>query len=171
MLAAVPDHETADRRFVIHPNRSLSWRGNWLFIALVSVVLLTVALGSALAGVWLIAPFAGLELLLVMGVLYALRRRGRRTEIIDVSRPAVTISVARKRLEHRIRLPRDQSRVILSPSSRRGHPSRLFVTARDMGVEVGRCLGEQERRGLAVALRAAIHPAAGPVGRDDHGAG
>jgi uncharacterized membrane protein len=156
MLAA-PGPDVVDRRFVINPNRSLSWRGNCLFIALVSVVLFAVALGFALAGLWLVAPFAGLELLAVVAVFYVLHRRARLTEIIEISRPSVTISVARERLERRTRLPRNQSRVILSPSARRGHPSRLFISSRDLGVEVGRCLAEEERQGLAAALRAAVH--------------
>lgn len=165
MLAAAPDPDSADRRFVIHPNRSLSWRGNCLFIVLITLVLSMIAAGFALAGLWLVAPFAGIELLVVAGVLYMLHRRGRRTEVIEVTAPAVTISVARDRLERRIRLPRSQSRVILSPSGRRGHPSRLFIAARDLGVEVGECLREEERRGLAAALRAAIHTPVAPVSR------
>ena len=161
MSAAAPDPDAVDRRFVVHPNRSLSWRGNCLFIALVTAVLFLVALGFGLAGLWMIAPFAGLELLVVAAALYALHRRARRTEVIDVSAPSEKISVVRDLLEWSTTLPLRQSRVILSPSARRGHPSRLFISSRDMGIEVARCLGEEERQGLAAALRAAIHAPAG----------
>ena len=163
MLAAVPGPGTVDRRFVISPNRSLSWRGNCLFIALVSAVLFTIALGFALVGLWMVAPFAGLELLAVVAAFHFLRHRGAVTEIVEVSDPFVTVSVARERLERSSRLPRNQSRVILNPPPVRGHPSRLFISSRDLGIELGRCLGEEERRSLAAALRAAIHRPADPA--------
>jgi uncharacterized membrane protein len=163
MLAAAPDPDDVDRRFVVSPNRSLSWQGNCLFIALVGLVLFLVASGFVLAGLWVVAPFAGLELLAVGIALHAVHRRGRRTEIIDVSAPSVIISVAGSRPERRFRLPRGQSRVILNAAARQGHPSRLFISSPDLGVEIGRCLGEEERQGLAAALRAAIHALPGSL--------
>ena len=57
---------TADRlksdnsfRVSITPNRSISWRGNLLFVFLVSVPLTIIALGFLYAGAPIILPFAG----------------------------------------------------------------------------------------------------------------
>jgi uncharacterized membrane protein len=48
---------------VVKPNNSLSPRGLvWLFMSIVAITM-TVALGVALAGAWLVLPFAGFEIL------------------------------------------------------------------------------------------------------------
>ena len=148
--------------FVIQPNRSLGERGAWLLVILMTLVLGLIAAGFALMGLWLVAPFAGLELLVLLGVFWTLQRRTARTEIVDVTALAVIVTVARRQIEQRTWLPRTQSRVILNAPGRRGHASRLFITSRDLGIEVGACLGEEERTGLAGALRSAIH---GQVGQ------
>jgi uncharacterized membrane protein len=124
---------------------------------LMALVLGLVALGFSLVGLWLVAPFAGLELLVLLGVFWTLQRRTARTEIVDVTALAVIVTVARRHIEQRTWLPRTQSRVILNAPGRRGHASRLFITSRDLGIEVGASLGEEERVGLAGALRSAIH--------------
>ncbi|MFZ3087369.1 MAG: DUF2244 domain-containing protein [Methylotenera sp.] len=48
---------------VVKPNNSLSPRGlMWLFMSIVAITM-TVALGVALTGAWLVLPFAGFEIL------------------------------------------------------------------------------------------------------------
>lgn len=151
------ERKSGEQCFVIQPNRSLGVRGAWLFVMLMTLILGIIATGFALMGLWLVAPFAGLELLALLGVFWMLQRRTARTEIVDVTALAVIVTVARRHIEQRTWLPRAQSRVILSTPRRRGYGSRLFITSRDMGIEVGACLGEEERMGLAGALRSAIH--------------
>ncbi|OOG23102.1 hypothetical protein B1C78_12540 [Thioalkalivibrio denitrificans] len=146
---------------MIRPNRSMSLVGNLIFIAVIAVMLGGIALLFALAGFWMVVPFAGLELLLIVAAVTIVARRGLITEVIEVTARAVTISVMGRRPRQRTRLPRHLARVILDPPPWRWHPSRLFVAARDVRVEVGGCLREDERRGLASALREAIHA---PVG-------
>lgn len=135
--------------------------GNLIFIAVMAVMLGGIATFFALAGFWMVVPFAGLELLVIVVAVLIVSRRGLVTEVIDVTARAVTVSVVGRRLHKRTRLPRHRSRVILDPSPWRWHPSRLFLAAPDVRVEVGGCLREDERRGLASALRAAIHVPAG----------
>jgi len=151
------ERKSDEQCFVIQPNRSLGERGAWLLVILMTLVLGLIAAGFTLMGLWLVAPFAGLELLLLLGVFWTLQRRTARTEIVDVTALAVIVTVARRQIEQRTWLPRTQSRVILNAPGRRGHASRLFITSRDLGIEVGACLGEEERTGLAGALRSAIH--------------
>ncbi|MFN2348177.1 MAG: DUF2244 domain-containing protein [Thioalkalivibrio sp.] len=151
------DRKPHEQSFVIQPNRSLGERGAWLFVMLMTLVLGLIGTGFALMGLWLVVPFAGLELLVLLGVFWTLQRRTARTEIVDVTALAVIVTVARRHIEQRTWLPRTQSRVILNAPGQRGHASRLFITSRDLGVEVGACLGEEERVGLAGALRSAIH--------------
>ncbi|ACL74082.1 DUF2244 domain-containing protein [Thioalkalivibrio sulfidiphilus] len=160
MRVVTPESEASERRFVIRPNRSLSLGGNLLFIAVVALALGIIAAVFVSAGYWVVAPFAGLELLVIILAVLSLYRRGLITEIIDITARAVTVSVVGRRFERSTRLPREDSRVVLRPPPWRGHPSRLFLAARDVWVEVGSCLREDERRGLASALRSAIY---GPV--------
>jgi uncharacterized membrane protein len=153
MDAALHERGACARRFVINHNRSLSWRGHCLFLALIALLLGIITAGFVLAGLWLVAPFAFLELVVVGAVLTCFHRRAQTTELIEISPPEVTVSVGRDRAERRYVLPHAEARVVLNPAAVRGHPSRLFICSADRGVEVGRCLGDDERRQLARELQ------------------
>ncbi len=66
MRVVTPESEASERRFVIRPNRSLSLGGNLLFIAVVALALGIIAAVFVSAGYWVVAPFAGLELLVII---------------------------------------------------------------------------------------------------------
>ena len=74
-------------RVSITPNRSISWRGNLIFVFLVSVPLTIIALGFLYVGAPIILPFAGLEILLVLTAWYPLHivisSKGERVPIGD----------------------------------------------------------------------------------------
>ena len=68
---------TADRleanntfRLTLKPNRSISWKGNLIFLLLISTPILIIAFGFLYVGAPIILPFAGLEILIVLFASY-----------------------------------------------------------------------------------------------------
>jgi uncharacterized membrane protein len=138
---------------VIRPNRSLTWAQTKLAVCLIGVAPLSVALGFALAGLWPVVPFAGLELLAVGLCFYHCARRAGECEIVTVREGEIVVEKGRKRAEVKWSFNRYWAAIALDDSAGSRHPSRLFIRAHAGGVEIGRFLVEQERVALAGELR------------------
>ena len=95
MVESDCDSAPASCRFVVRPNRSLSWRGTLLFFAAAFLVSVTIATGFAVIGLWLIFPFAGLEMLALAAGLYVCACRGHECEVIDIDGDKVEVDRSR----------------------------------------------------------------------------
>ncbi len=62
-------------RLILQPNRSLSWQGNLFVLFSFLLIFLVISVGFAMVGVWIIAPFAGLELSILYFVFCCVYRR------------------------------------------------------------------------------------------------
>ena len=134
-----------------------------------AVAVLVVAASTAVAalfsflGAWPIIGFTGLEVLLVLGLLSLHRRGGRRAvEVLAITgdRLVVRRTDTRGRREE-VKLHAYWARVSLE--ERPGTASRLLLTERRRGVEVGSLLGDAERRELAAMLSDALRRYREPV--------
>lgn len=151
-------------RFILRPNRSLSWRGTlWFFFSLV-LISVCIALGLTWLGFWLVLPFTGLELLAVGVGLYVVACRCYQCEIISIGEDSIRIERGRGRPHQEFTLGRGWARVVLEQCPKAWYPSRLLIRSHGRAVEVGRFLEEQERQRLADeltrSLRAPAYPGA-----------
>lgn len=146
-------------RFVIRPNRSLSWRATRLVFAAVASFSLGVALLISLAGAWPVIPFAGLEVMTLGTCLYLCARRTAEREVINISASTVAVERGRYRPVQRFEFARPWAQVALRPAAG-GDRSRLLIGCNGRLVEVGACLLETERRRLAQELRLGLGGAA-----------
>lgn len=144
------EHNSVGCRFVLRPNRSMSWRGSLIFFLSLCILSSSIATGMAVRGYWLVLPFAGLELLAVGAALYVVALRCHQREVISIAGDLI-------RIERGVRYPRRcwtlariWAQVVLEPAAR--DSSRLLVRSHGRCVEIGRFLGEDERRRLAVEL-------------------
>ena len=83
--------QQAGWQFVLRPNRSLSWRSLVRFFLGLFVVSMSIAIGLALMGYWLVLPFSGLEMLALAAALYLVARRSHLAEVIRVTEDGVQI--------------------------------------------------------------------------------
>ncbi len=149
--------ESGVSRFVLTPNRSLSWRGTlWLFLSLV-VLSTTIGIGFAARGLWLVLPFAGLEMVALGVGLYVVARNSYRREVIHVAHHDIRIERGWTRPVQVSTLPRQWSRVELVRPTRR-EAGRLTIRSHGRAEEVGDFLNEHEREGLASDLARALAP-------------
>lgn len=146
------EDSTLSSEFVIRPNCSLSWRGAVCFFLLVAVVLFSIAGWFALAGAWLILPFAGFELLVLGAGLYVCAQRSVRREVITIGDDVVEVSRGRYDARQVDRFTRAWVRVALERPRHPWYPSRLTLGSHGRRVEIGCCLSDDEREGLAEKL-------------------
>ncbi|MEN8130541.1 MAG: DUF2244 domain-containing protein [Pseudomonadota bacterium] len=156
MIAQQPRPNPVQSRFVIRPNRSLSWRGNLLFFWVMVSISFGIAGAFTLMGYWIVFPFAGLEMAVLGIALYLCAMRMTRYEVICVENDAVEVIVGRHKPEHRYRFNRHWVQLILSPPKAWGHSSRLLFRSHGRELEVGSCLSNTERQQLAKALERSL---------------
>ena len=156
MVATHNDVGAANCHFVIRPNQSLSWRGMLVFYAGICTVSLTISVGFALMGAWLILPFAGLEMLVLGVCLYLSAVRAAQREVISIDKDIVEVSRGRYRPVESCRFQRAWVRVSFRPTASVWHRNRLTIGSHGKEVEVGAMLNNNERESLAMELRRAI---------------
>jgi uncharacterized membrane protein len=147
---------------LIIPHRSLTKRGlSWVVGALAGLALL-IGVRFWMLGAWPVLPFGVLEVGLVLIMLRVNSRQARGSELILLSETELRIV----RTE-----PSGQRREKVLPSAwlsvslheRDGRVPRLLLHRYGVGEEVGRALGEAEKRDLAASLSRALHRARNPV--------
>lgn len=126
----------------------MSQRGRWLFFLGMFLLTVGIASGFALMGLWLILPFAGFEMLVLAGVLYAMDIRARRYESIAIHSERIDIVRNDGIAEETFTFQRYWARAQVLPAGQGGR-ERLMIHSHGSGVEVGGFLDEQERRTLA----------------------
>ena len=142
--------------FVVRPNQSMSWQ--WMLLAFSGMAILIIGIGitSFAAGLPLVLPFSGAELLVLGTAFYQTARRGGVREVITISTDGLAVETGHRGPEARAEFRRRWARVVLEPPRHGWYPSRLLIRSHGREIEVGRFLNEQERRGLALELRAAL---------------
>lgn len=147
-----------DRIVQIEPNASLTPRGARLFYMSIVAVTVLVSGTAAAAGYWPVLPFAGAELVLLGLVLRYLQRRGRYREVIRISDKKIVVEKGENQVQERLEFVRHWSQVELRRSRVSHHASHLWIVSQGKGCEVGYCLTETERIGLARRLGEFIGP-------------
>ncbi len=152
------DHDSSTpSRFIVRRNQSLSWRGNKVFIYFMAVVSLGIAGMFALQGLWLILPFAGLEIFALTLGLYICSLRCLDQEVITIDDEKVIIEKGRYRPRENWQLDRTWVQLELIKSQLQGHPSKLLIRSKGKETEIGKCLTNDERKSLSDSLAKALH--------------
>ena len=142
----------APKRFIVRRNQSLSWRGNKVFILLVGILCFAIAIGFAIQGLWLILPFAGLEIIALTMGLYICCLRNRQQEVITIDEDKFLVEKGEKNPTEAWEFDRAWVNLELQQSKYQGHPSKLMVRSKGQETEIGECLTNNERQNLAETL-------------------
>lgn len=140
---------------VIVPHRSLSPWALRLLLGAIAAMCVGTALMFLRLRAWPVSGFFALELLVAAYLLRLNARGGRASELIMLSEDCLTvIRTDPKGVRRETSLPPAWLRVRLED-----HPGRvpaLLLVTREVREEVGRSLGETEKRELAQALQTAL---------------
>lgn len=139
-------------RILLSPNCSLSWQGNvriWIALCLLSLV---ISGGMALAGAWVILPFAGLELAALAFGFYYTSRQCRRREVLDISADCLQLEKGVYHKEAQWTLPRRDTRIHLVAPRHPWTPPKLFLLHREAEVALASFLNCEDTRILVDLL-------------------
>jgi uncharacterized membrane protein len=150
----IPRRELAFREerggfsLILKRNCSISPRGLAGVFAALAVLVLAISAGFAIAGAWLVLPFAGLEVLLLGAafVLYARRAADYERIELDARRLSVEVTEA----EHKARYELDPRRAWVCVEKSAG--CRVLLRGPRQELEVGRHLDEAARVEFAAEL-------------------
>ena len=157
MVATYFDSFDASSRFLVRPNCSLPWRHVVRFYLGVVTVSLTIAIGFALKGAWMILPFAGLEMLVLGAALYVVAHRAAQWQTISIRGDSIVVEKHGSKQEQFETFQCAWAQVELEPATIKGHPARLVIRSHGRATEVGACLNEKEKKQLAEDLRQAVN--------------
>lgn len=146
-------------QFVVRPNCSSSWRANKMVLASLAILSFGIAGLFAAQGLWAILPFVGFEIALLALVLYWCCLQSTRCEVISIDADNIRIEVGRQRALQTYHLQRAWSSVNLVPAETIGQRKRLVMRSKGKEIEIGACLSEVEREGLAASIRHVLEQA------------
>ena len=129
---------------VLKRNCSMSPKALAGVFAALALVVLLIGAGFALAGAWLVLPFAGLEVLLLVGAYVAYARHAADYERLEIEPDGVRVEVAQGHRVARYRLVNAKVSV---------EDGRVVLRDVKEELEVGRYLGAEARVELAAELQ------------------
>lgn len=139
-------------RLLLTPNRSLSWKGNvriWMGLVVLSAI---IGIGWALAGAWVILPFAGLELIAVAAGIYITSRDCQRKEVLTMEGDRILLEKGRTQKNAQWTLPRPYTRLQMKDPVHPFAPAKLFLSHRDHRISLGGFLNVEDTERLIETL-------------------
>jgi len=134
----------------------MSWKANLYLAASLGVVCMGVAIAMATYGLWMVIPFAGLEVIFIVGCLYWTLRRLSRQEVITINNDAITVEWGYSRPDTTINLPRRWSQLSYHCKESVFEVGELSVSAHGKRYPLGQCLNRQEKKALYGELQSAL---------------
>lgn len=126
---------------------SLDWRVLYLVFGSLALFLVLVAVGFALAGVWLIIPFAGIEIAgLGIAAWWTLRRSGD-FERLAFDGDRIFVEIREQGLLRQFEFNRCWARLVT------GDAGTVALRSHGREIAIGRFCGEESRQALARELR------------------
>ena len=143
-------------RFVVTPNCSMTWRDNKIFVASLATISFGIAGAFAMQGLWMILPFAGIEIIFLTVILYLCCLRATQCEVISIDADNIQIEVGRQKAREIHSFQRAWTSVELYSSQTSNEQSRLIIRSKGKELEIGACLSELDRKSLASSIKQAL---------------
>lgn len=141
------------QRYLLTPNRSMSWKGNvriWTALFILSAVIVT---GFSLIGAWVILPFAGLELTALAAGFYYTSRQCQKQEVLVLGPELIRLEKGMKHKEAEWEMPRQYSRVWQDEARHPFTPPKLHLQFRNDEVPLGNFLNIEDTETLIAILQ------------------
>lgn len=142
---------------VLRPNNSASWQLNMAIIGLVTLMLFIVCVYFALKGLWLVFPFAGLEVVALYICFYLRVRANNRTEVITFDRDTVVIEQGNFFAEKSWKYHRLWAKIFVKKPRYSGHPKQVMIRSHGKELELGAFLNNQDKEVLIKDLKNIVY--------------
>ncbi len=152
-------HSQPDKMTItLLPNRSSSMRQTRLLIAAVAGFVLLIGLVWSLLGMYLILPFAGLEVGLFAYFMHKICRSTYEKQVITIEKDRVIIHSGLHSIERTDTLNRTDTRTVVVEPERPTQPVELNLADSHSHYEIGHFLNQQDRLTTRQALKDAGLP-------------
>lgn len=152
--------------FVVRPNRSLPVAGMVALFVGLSALPLTIGIAFAVMGVWMVLPFAILEVGVLAVLVRWLYRHIDDCELIMIGPERVQVTRRVGTNETRHDFQRYWARVRLDRGRTQRDPSRLRIGSHGRYIDIGASINEEDRATLASELRQALRAESRPKRRE-----
>ena len=142
---------------VLRPNNSSSWKFNMQIVASLAFVAFCISTFFALQGLWLIFPFAGLEVGALFFCLYSRIRANINTEVITFDESMVIVEHGCYHVEKSWKYHRMWAKIFVRNPSIRGYPKRIFIRSHGKELELGAFLNKKDKEILIKDLKHIIY--------------
>ena len=143
-------------RFIVKANQSMSWRANLYLAASLGFICMGIAIVLATFGLWMVIPFAGAEIVLIVVCLYLTLKRLSRKEVITLNNDAIRLEWGYNQPDLTVNLPRQFSRLSYMCSESLFEVGYLSVSANGKRYALGSSLNRDEKKALYTELKVAL---------------
>lgn len=150
------EHDTHWNRgcIIARPHPPSSWQANLWFVGVAAALCLSFAIGFALAGAWLILPFAGLEITALFSLLYYVSLKTRVQEVIRFNDNEVQVQRGRRWPVLEWHCQRFWCRLHVYAPPHPWYSTRIEFRCQGRELELGRFLSDRDKRTLIRNLSA-----------------
>ena len=142
---------------VLKPNNSSSWQFNMQIVTSLALIALFISITLALRGLWLIFPFAMLEVGFVFICLYLRMKANFKTEVITFDENTVVVERGCYHAEKSWRYHRIWTKIFVKKPVTRGHPKQIFIRSHGKELELGSFLNKKDKEILINDLKTAVY--------------
>lgn len=155
-MIEVQENAFQTTRLIVTANQSMSWKANLWLAASLGVVCMGIAIAMATFGLWMVIPFAGLEILFIIGCLYYTLKRLSRQEVITVQSDSITIEWGYRSPDVTVNMPRQWSQLRYHCKDSEFEVGELSLSAHGRSYALGQCLNKKEKKALHGELQLAL---------------
>lgn len=142
---------------VLRPNNSASWQFNMIIVGSLSLIAFVISTYFALQGLWLIFPFAGIEVGFLFICLYLRMRANINTEVITFDKDTLLVERGYYHAEQSWKYHRIWAKIYVKTPERRGYPKRIFIRSHGKELELGSFLNKKDKELLIKSLKNVVY--------------
>lgn len=135
------------------PNRSATWRQTLYVLAGLNVVSLSVGVGWALRGAWVILPFAGLEVVLLTYLVYRVMLNTYKQEVVYIEPDAIRVESGISSPVWTRTFDRNSSEFVITHPRHSLSPAEISIDTPEQSLRVGLFLNPADSDKLVELIR------------------
>lgn len=143
-------------QIILSPNRSADWRTVKLVLWGISSFMMLIGLSFAFLGLWMVLPFAGLEVLALVLLMYWVALQCRRQQVIRIGDHQIVVEKGYESPRQTWQSELFWARLVISPPAYRGHPRRLYLRSKQEQLEIGEFLNDEDKKRLVAELNGVV---------------
>ena len=154
------DDQTHTGSIVLRPNASFTWQANLYVLYFLMSVSLTIGIGFAFMGAWMILPYSLLEIAVLTICIYLCVQKCNRQEVITVKEHEVTIAKGIRNPSEIWHYQRLWAKFLVKPAPHPWEDQKVSIRSHGKELELGSFLTRREKNSLVAHLKRIVPPQA-----------